>query len=316
MPFNAHLKTLSSINWTDDIKLLAIYLLSETARDLITMSLSRLNSDYWNQLCGSRAAQKLGITAGDPNAVAIFDNWFFDFYPYLASEKFVPWSSLRSSRVLEVGLGYGSLTRRLDTVAKHIVSCDISNAPVVFSQMTTQHVVGTQASACDLPFRSDSFDAVISLGCLHHTGDLRGSIRECLRVVRPGGTLIIMVYNRYSYKRLIVSPIATLQSFWHELRGDPWRKDGISVSRRVARFWDRDPCGLAPPHTEFASRRGLINDFASATSVRTTLVNVDNITDLLPIKLQRRSLDGFRRRLLNTILPRQLGLDIYCVVVK
>ena len=291
-------------------------MLSETANDLNTMNLSHINSDYWNQLCGSRVAQKLGIAAGDPNGVAIFDSWFFDFYPYIANEIFVPWSSLGSSRVLEIGIGYGSITRRLDTIAKHIVSCDIANGPVTFSQMTTQHVVGAQASACNLPFRSDSFDAVISLGCLHHTGNLRGSLRECLRVVRPGGTLIIMVYNRYSYKRLIISPIATLQSYWHELRGDPWYKEGISVSGRVARLWDRNLSGLAPPHTEFASRRGLIKDFASATSVHTTLVNVDNITDLFPMKLQRRSLDGVRKRLLDTILSRWMGLNIYCVVKK
>jgi len=280
------------------------------------MNLSQLNSDYWSQLCGSRIAHRLGITAADPSAVETFDKWFFSFYPYVADETFIPWSSLESSRVLEIGLGYGTTTRRLDKKAKEVVACDIALAPVVFSRSTTQRVAGAQASVCNLPFRSNSFDVVISLGCLHHTGDLRGSIRECFRVVRPGGTVVMMVYNRYSYKKFIVSPITTIRSFWHELRGNPWHRAGETVKVRVAHFWDRNTEGSAPPHTEFASRRGLTRDLASATSVRTSLTNVDDITVLFPLRLQRRGFEVFRRRLLNSFLAHKLGLDIYCVAVK
>jgi len=40
-------------------------------------NLSALNSEYWSQLCGSRASNKLGITAGDPAGIGKFDDWFF-----------------------------------------------------------------------------------------------------------------------------------------------------------------------------------------------------------------------------------------------
>jgi len=279
------------------------------------MNVSRLNSHYWNQLCGSRAARKLGISPGDPNGVAIFDEWFFAFYPYVADDRFIPWSTLGTASVLEIGLGYGSVTRRLGSVAKSVVACDISPGPVGFAHATTSRVAATQASALDLPFCSESFDVVVSLGCLHHTGDLHRSLRECLRVVKPGGLMVVMVYNRYSYKRWIVAPLSTWQSWRQERRGRIVAM-GTSAPRRVSWFWDRSPSGSAPPHTEFASRDSLQTEFSDVSSIRTNVFNVDNINDLLPMRIQWRGIDKLRVWLLETSLSRRLGLDLYCVITK
>src|SRR6266480_5733342 len=49
-----------------------------------------------------------------------------------------------------------------------------------------------------LPFPDDSFDHVYSFGVIHHSPVPERIVREIYRVLRPGGTLTVMLYNRSS----------------------------------------------------------------------------------------------------------------------
>jgi len=52
----------------------------------------------------------------------------------------------------------------------------------------------------ELPFESDSFDAVLSLGVLEHVAHPHDSLEELKRVLIPGGTLYVYkLPNRHSY---------------------------------------------------------------------------------------------------------------------
>jgi SAM-dependent methyltransferase len=44
------------------------------------------------------------------------------------------------------------------------------------------------------PFRRGSFDSVMSIGVVHHTGDAHRAIRALVELLRPGGQLFIQVY--------------------------------------------------------------------------------------------------------------------------
>jgi len=281
----------------------------------VDRDLTASNSAYWSQLCGSRAARRIGIVADDPNGVGKFDDWFFSFYPYLGGPDFIPWDSLGDAAVLEIGLGYGSVTRRLDGRTRQLVSLDIAPRAVEFAKLTAPGAHCVRGSARSLPFADDSLDCVVSIGCLHHCGDLREGLRECMRILKPGGRLVVMVYNAFSYKRWIVSPIATLRAVVSGRNG-PGRRPGSAAPRRVSWFWDRSPSGDAPPHTEFVSRRQLLELVADATSAEVRVVNVDNVTDLLPQRLQHVRIDRLRVALLDSWLSRLLGLDLYLVAVK
>jgi SAM-dependent methyltransferase len=48
------------------------------------------------------------------------------------------------------------------------------------------------------PFRDDSVDVVISNGVLHHTGDARAGFEALLRKLKPGGLILIGLYNSYA----------------------------------------------------------------------------------------------------------------------
>lgn len=55
-----------------------------------------------------------------------------------------------------------------------------------------------QGSALHIPWEDSQFDLVFSHGVLHHVPDVRAAQAEIHRVLRPGGTLVAMLYARRS----------------------------------------------------------------------------------------------------------------------
>ena len=72
---------------------------------------SERNADFWDELCGTQLARQLGITDNSPASLQRFDAWYFDFYPYLAQH--IPFHDMHGRDVLEVGLGYGTVSQRI-----------------------------------------------------------------------------------------------------------------------------------------------------------------------------------------------------------
>src|SRR5438876_8875465 len=70
-----------------------------------------LNRAFWNELCGTHLAKTLGVTDDSPRSLKRFDDWFFQFYPYVFYH--IPFDEVGGKRVLEAGLGYGSVSQRL-----------------------------------------------------------------------------------------------------------------------------------------------------------------------------------------------------------
>ena len=69
----------------------------------------------------------------------------------------------------------------------------------------------------NLPFDRDAFDLGYSFGVLHHSPNTEKAVSELVRVVKPGGELKIMLYNRHCV-------YAVGQWFKHALlRGKPWK---------------------------------------------------------------------------------------------
>ena len=93
-----------------------------------------------------------------------------------------------SSSILDVGCGSGEDAIYLQKISENIVGVDI--APVALKRFTTNSFQGVLADVKKLPFRSSSFDYVISSGLLHHLigqGDLKEYLREFARVTAGGG---------------------------------------------------------------------------------------------------------------------------------
>jgi SAM-dependent methyltransferase len=253
------------------------------------------NAAFWDTLCGSGLAQSAGITGQEPGDLQRFDGLYLGYYPYL--EGYVP-RNFGGKRVLEVGLGYGTLGQLIASRGADYHGVDIAAGPVEMMRrrlswlgLPEDQVV--QASVLGLPFEDGAFDYVYSIGCLHHTGDLERSVQEVHRVLAPAGRAVVMLYNRHSLRRLRFALVRTL-------RGG---RNG-SLDDELRRVYDAHATGEAAPHTDFVSRaevRRLFQDFAR---VRIEVQNFDGYRF------------GLRREWFLSNLARVAGLDLYIVADK
>ncbi|QWW19874.1 demethylmenaquinone methyltransferase [Schaalia sp. 19OD2882] len=98
-------------------------------------------------------------------------------------------------RLLDVAAGTGASSAAMAATGARVVACDLSEGMVEvgrFRHPELQFVVG---DAMDLPFADSSFDAVtISYG-LRNIPDPVRALREMLRVVRPGGRLVVSEFS-------------------------------------------------------------------------------------------------------------------------
>jgi SAM-dependent methyltransferase len=101
--------------------------------------------------------------------------------------------SLRGNeRALDVGAGTGALAYALAARVASVVALDADPAMAARARETAppnvEVVVGDGER---LPFDDDSFDVAGTLRTLHHTPEPAHLLAELVRVVRPGGTLLV-----------------------------------------------------------------------------------------------------------------------------
>jgi SAM-dependent methyltransferase len=106
------------------------------------------------------------------------------------------------ARVLDAGCGTGQLALYLSMVKASVVGIDFSFASLgkgqAFKRKFDLHDVRfVQMNLFDLGLRRESFDYVFSNGVLHHTGDAHGGFRGLTTLVKPGGYIVIGLYNTY-----------------------------------------------------------------------------------------------------------------------
>jgi ubiquinone/menaquinone biosynthesis C-methylase UbiE len=101
-----------------------------------------------------------------------------------------------SGRVLEVGVGTGLLALPLAERGIRVDGVDLS-APMLDRAVSKSggcaSVGFTMADATCLPFRDDSFDGAFIRHVLHLVPDWRQVLSEAVRVIRPGGTLVVSI---------------------------------------------------------------------------------------------------------------------------
>lgn len=68
------------------------------------------------------------------------------------------------------------------------------------ANIPTAHLV--QGSVLQLPFADATFDGAYAYGVVHHTVDPAGAVREIARTVKPGGTILIYVYETFERRAL------------------------------------------------------------------------------------------------------------------
>jgi SAM-dependent methyltransferase len=152
------------------------------------------------------------------------------------------------SEVLEIGCGAGLTAvdlalRGFSVKATDLVSDMLERTRRLAEEAGVGHLVETrQCDTYHLPYADKSFALVMAIGVLPWLTSLREPLREMIRVVKPGGYLIVTSDNRYRMT-YILHPFA-----WARLAG-------IQIPDRF-RFWKRPDGPSAAMYTvrEFDAR--------------------------------------------------------------
>jgi len=121
---------------------------------------------------------------------------------------FAQFERWRGQRVLEVGCGIGTDTINFARAGAYVTAVDLSDESLRIARERAK-VMGfadsirfVQANAEQLSpdLVEEQFDLVYSFGVVHHTPRPDRALAEMRRLVKPGGTLRLMVYHRRSWK--------------------------------------------------------------------------------------------------------------------
>jgi ubiquinone/menaquinone biosynthesis C-methylase UbiE len=155
---------------------------------------------YWNT-----RIHDLEMTDKPVGSLEFFDDldeYRFDKLRYLP--QLVNFDGVRGQTLLEVGCGIGTDLVRFARGGALVTGVDLSQTAIDmaaqnFSLHGLKPVELRVANGEALPYADNTFDHVYGHGVIQYTADPAQLIRECHRVLKPGGTGIFMVYNRVSW---------------------------------------------------------------------------------------------------------------------
>jgi len=148
------------------------------------------------------------------------------------------------ARILEIGCGTGQMSLYLASADRIVIGADLTRASLQLGAAAARRfgVRGVQFVETDLHrpgLRNGAFDVVYTSGVLHHTSDPQHSFEAILPLLRPGGTIIMGLYNAFARMPLRLRRVIARASGYRWIPFDPVLRDRKSEpARREA--WVRD----------------------------------------------------------------------------
>jgi len=154
--------------------------------------------NFWNSApCGSKLSNQDHATRG---YFLEIENRRYGHQPHILSMLAkIDW---RGKRILEIGTGVGTDARNIIARGATYEGINVDQGSVdltakAFKAFAVQANV-QKCSATALTYSDRSFDVVYSFGVLHHIPDVDQAISEIHRVLKPGGQVLVMLYNKTS----------------------------------------------------------------------------------------------------------------------
>lgn len=167
---------------------------------------------------------RLGIFAEVTGSYNSFDAWAYDRYIAPAVQVWFDRASAElgpalgeARSLLDVGCGGGHLLAhvadRYPGVSLHGIDLLPRQVARANARLGAKGLGGrvVEGSALDLPYAGGQFDVVVSVASIKHWPEPERGLSECCRVLRPGGTLLVVEADRGTR-------LDDLKSFVYDLR--------------------------------------------------------------------------------------------------
>jgi len=148
------------------------------------------------------------------------------------------------ARIVEIGCGTGQMCLYLARADRVVIGADLTRASLTLGTAAARRygLDRVQFVETDLQrpgLRAAAFDVVFSSGVLHHTPDPRASFARLARLARPGGVIMVGVYNTFARMPQRARRLAARLSRFRIVPFDPVLRDRRhEPARRDA--WLRD----------------------------------------------------------------------------
>ena len=166
---------------------------------------------------------------------ASWDNLRTGYFGEAVRDAAIAKAYLRPEMVVaDVGAGTGFIAAGLAPLVRRVYVVDGSAAMLDVARKNLAALSNIEyhlADGLELPFPDDSLDAVFANMYLHHCPDPLAAIREMVRVLRPGGRLVITDMDAHPY------------AWFKEEMADVWQ----GFERDQVRAWFRE-AGLVNLH--------------------------------------------------------------------
>lgn len=154
---------------------------------------------YWNEHIHDLEIAKHPL--GTKEFFEELDEYRFDKLRYLP--KVVNFDGYQGKKLLEVGCGVGIDLIRFAQGGALVTGVDLAEKSIELAEQNFRHhgltgklLLGNGEA---LDFEDNTFDLVYAHGVIQYTANAQAMIDELHRVVKPGGEVIMMVYNRLSW---------------------------------------------------------------------------------------------------------------------
>ena len=148
------------------------------------------------------------------------------------------------ARIVDAGCGTGQMSLYLARAQRVVIGADLTRASLQLASAAAQRfgldrVQFVETDLLHPALRNGSFDVVYSSGVLHHTPDPPRSFARIARLARPGGMIILGLYNAFARIPLRLRRFVARLSSYRWIPFDPVLRDRDSEpARRDA--WIRD----------------------------------------------------------------------------
>ncbi len=127
-----------------------------------------------------------------------------------------------SGVVVEAGCGEGYGADLLAGIAERVLALDYDAQAIAHVARRYPRVTAVRANLVALPVRDGCADTVVSLQVIEHLWEQERFLRECRRVLRPGGALLLSTPNRITFspgRETPLNPFHTRELSGAELAG-------------------------------------------------------------------------------------------------